>query len=267
MTNDRNIPRLHSVFLVPALIFIVAGSAIAVPLRLTVHPKGTNQVQVTLTPLVTNQFYEVLVRTNAPDGHWIRFAGLISDTNTSITAVCDLGQIAGLTLGTIKNWRFVAGRWDDPLGDELPLLYKELVLRIDPYASADPYADPMGDGWSNLQKLQNDMDPFGCSPPPPPQLSVSIRGTGTNGHSGSAYLTWDTRGGPVPEFFVVERAIRKPHFRTNDTFMRPMPYGPYRGVPPNGKPNSLFSPSSNSPPNWPANSPFRGRTATLSICK
>jgi hypothetical protein len=32
---------------------------------------------------------------------------------------------------------------------------KELVLRLDPFVSADPYVNLMGDGWSNLQKRQN----------------------------------------------------------------------------------------------------------------
>jgi alpha-tubulin suppressor-like RCC1 family protein len=223
----------------------------AAPLQLTVEPKGTNQVELTLAPVVPDGYYEVLVRTNGPRGHWIQFAGLLSNSNTTITATCDLGHVEGLKLGTLKNWRFVAGRWDDPLGDELPPLYKELVLRIDPFASGDPYGNPMGDGWNNLQKLQNDMDPMACYAPPAPRFSAAFHDVGTNGRYGNAVLTWEPSGGPVPDYFLVERANRTPKPRTNDVgFMRSGPYGPYGNYPPMR--------STNRPPNWPTNLPFRG---------
>src|ERR1700688_4626547 len=73
----------------------VAGS----PLRLTVQPRGTNQVELTLNPVDQGGVYEVLARINGPEGHWVTFAGLfLSNSNKVITATRDLGGIPGLTL-------------------------------------------------------------------------------------------------------------------------------------------------------------------------
>jgi len=247
--------------LVLLVFFLERDSSLATPLRLKVEPKGANQVEVTLAPVDTNGYYEVLARTNGPHGHWIRFAALLSNSNTTITAACDLGHVEGLTLGTLKNWKFVAGRWDNPLGDELPPLYKELVLRIDPFTSGDPYGDPMGDGWNNLQKLQSDWDPQECYAPAAPRLSAAFRDMSTNGRSGSAVLTWEPLGGPVPDYYVVERANRAPKPRTNEVgFARPGTYGPYGNNPPIRSTNGMLIRQTNRPANWPTNSPFRGAT-------
>ena len=40
----------------------------AAPLRLTVQPKGTNQVELTLEPVLPNLPYEVMARTNGANG-------------------------------------------------------------------------------------------------------------------------------------------------------------------------------------------------------
>ena len=80
---------------------------------LTVSPLGTNQLVATLQPVVTNAQYVVLVRTNGPSGHWISLATFWSHTNGSLTETCGLGSVPGLTLATLDNWSFVAGRWDD----------------------------------------------------------------------------------------------------------------------------------------------------------
>jgi hypothetical protein len=232
----------------------------AAPLRLTVQPKGTNEVELTLSPVVPNGNYEIMARTNGSHGHWIKFAELHGASNTTITTVHDFGHVEGLTLDTLRNWKFVAGRWDDPMGDELPPLYKELVLRIDPFARGEPYGDPMGDGWVNLQKLQNDMDPLTVYAPPAPRLNVGFRVAGTN-FDGQAVLTWEPTTGPVPDYFVVERATRTRRPSTNNLpFMRPGPYGLYRNYPTNRPTNGAFFRRTNQPPNWPTNVPFRGLT-------
>ncbi|MGH7971127.1 MAG: hypothetical protein ACREIC_20585 [Limisphaerales bacterium] len=130
------------------------ASAPATPLRLTVKHKGTNTVEFSLAPTVPGAYYGVLVRTNAPDGHLLSFAGGIGESNGALTITQPLGgpdELAGLRSDNLKNWTFVAGWFDDVAGDSLPPLYKELVLRSDPFESSDPYAVPMGDGWTVLQ--------------------------------------------------------------------------------------------------------------------
>jgi alpha-tubulin suppressor-like RCC1 family protein len=261
--------RCASGFGLALMLFFFCEISGASPLRLTVRPQGTNQVELTLSPVITNIYYAVLTRTNGPKGHWIMFAGLPDSGKTTLTATCDLGHVQGLTLGTLKNWTFAAGRWDDPLGDELPPLYKELVLRSDPYADGDPYGDPMGDGWSNLQKLQNEMDPLACYAPPSPSVSVAFHGGATQGRYGDAILTWEMRGGPLPDYFAIERAIRIPRPMTNDARLMSLgPNGPIGSYPANWPTNrslnmrtnrSLYS-GTNRPLNWTTNHPFMGRT-------
>ena len=235
-------------------VLLKTASVDATPLRLTVQPKGTNQVELTFGPVVPGVSYEVLVRTNGPEGHWMTFSEYFGGSNTTVTAVCDLGGIPGLRQNTLHSWKFVAGRWDDPLGDELPPLYKELVLRIDPFASGDPYGNQMGDGWNNLQKLQNNMDPFRAYPPPAPQSSVAFyQGTNDVRH-GRAVLTWRVFNGPVPDYFLIERANRTMRPVTNDMrFQRTPPFGPNGRFPTNLPPN--FRPM-NGRPGFPRENPM-----------
>jgi len=63
-------------------------------------------------------------------------------------------------MDTLNRWKFVAGPWNGVPGYDIPPFAKELVFRVDPSAYVDPNASPMGDGWSNIQKFQNNMDPF-----------------------------------------------------------------------------------------------------------
>ncbi|HEY1662004.1 MAG TPA: carboxypeptidase-like regulatory domain-containing protein [Verrucomicrobiae bacterium] len=206
--------------------------------RITVEPKGTNQIALTLNPVDPTVYYEVLARTNGPDGHWMMLAGYIGGSNNTISAIYNLGGIPGLTLNTLNNWKFFAGRWDDTLGDELPPFYKELVLRIDPYASGDPNADPMGDGWVNIQKLQNNMDPYRAYPPPVPQLSVKFLPNANDRRYGNAELSWQFFGGPVPDYVLIERANRTMRPATNNwQYPQRPPFGLNGRFPTNRPPN------------------------------
>jgi len=204
--------------------------------------------------MLTNLYYQVLVRTNSPEGHWIRFAGYINASNKTASITHDLTGIPGLSLNTLTNWTFAAGRWDDPLGDELPPLYKELALRADPFVTSDPYGNPMGDGWNNLQKLQGDMDPLESFPPPAPVSHLSYFQSKTNKLYGNAVLTWELAGGPSPDYFIIERADRTQKPITNaPPFVSP---GLGRNYPSNWPSSNLSRRGTNPPPNWPTNRPF-----------
>ena len=50
----------------------------------------------------------------------------------------------------------------------------------------DPYGNPEGDGWNNVQKFQNNMEPFMWYPPPAPKLNVQFFGGMNPDHKGSA---------------------------------------------------------------------------------
>jgi len=142
-----------------AVFFTSFAMAWASPVRLTVLPRSPNQVEFTLAPVITNEFYEILVRANGPEGHWMTMAGYNAGNSQTLSATCSLGGIPGLSLQTLKNWTFVGGRWNDSPDDEVPRLYKELVLRMDPYSSCD-HNRVMEDGWSLIYKLQHNLDPL-----------------------------------------------------------------------------------------------------------
>jgi hypothetical protein len=177
----------------------------ATPIRLTVQPEGINQVKLTFSPVIPGVLYEVLARTNGPDGHWMTFAGaFIGGSNKTISATCNLGGIKGLTLETLNHWKFVAGFWDDSDGNGLPDLYEDLVTRTGPFSGDDGYSDPDGDGWNNLQEFQNNTDPLRWD-----EKSPAPSGVGINYYTnGVVKISWSQWGGVAPDFYVIERAQR-----------------------------------------------------------
>jgi hypothetical protein len=76
--------------------------AMAAPLRLSVRPKSRNQVELTFGPVIPEFYYEVLVRTNGPEGHWITLAGSIGDSNNTVSANCDLGGVRVITASGVS---------------------------------------------------------------------------------------------------------------------------------------------------------------------
>ncbi|HSY43159.1 MAG TPA: carboxypeptidase-like regulatory domain-containing protein, partial [Candidatus Acidoferrum sp.] len=201
-----------------SLIFLSATLALAMPIKLTVQPKGANQIQLTFGPVTAQDWYQVWVRTNGPDGHWMLLSSFSTGSNTALSVTTALGGIPGLTTETLTNWTFVAGKWDDSEGDELPMIYKELALRTDPYAPADPYGDPMGDGWNNVEKMKNNMAPYKWCTPRPPQLSLKFFGRVSNSLKEQAILTWQIWNS-APDYFVIERAhqqSRQPFSQNSD---------------------------------------------------
>jgi len=89
----------------------------------------------------------------------------------------------------------------------------------------DPYGNPEGDGWNNIQKFQNNMDPLACYPPPSPRSSIQFHEDNINAHHGSAILSWQLSGGPVPDYFLIERANRTLRPITNNPYMQQPPPG------------------------------------------
>jgi hypothetical protein len=190
--------------------------AMAEPPRLVVRPYGTNQLELVASALREQINYMVLARTNSPTGHWLGLAWIRGSSNSTMTTHCNLSEaskapgLAGLTLRNLANWTFTIGVGEDSDGNGLPDVYEDLVTRSDPYAGADPYADPDGDGWTNLQEMQNGTDPLRYDAEPPPPSGVSV----ARFTNGTVKVTWSQWGG-APDYFLVERAERKLQPGTN----------------------------------------------------
>jgi hypothetical protein len=124
------------------------------------------------------------------------------------------GDVTPKTVLRVRSWK------DD--GSGLPMWWQ---LKYFGDTGIDPYGNPMGDGWSNLQKMQNGMNPFTWYEPPKPVFDVKFYGGGSNPQKG-AVLTWQCQYGTIPDYFLIERAKRTLRPMTNALpFMRPSPYG------------------------------------------
>lgn len=191
----------------------------AEPIRLAVKPVGSNQVELSFSPVVPDAMYNILVRRKGINQHWTQFQNLflLGTTNKTITTTCILDNTNGPTMATLKNWMFVAGSWEDSDQDGLIDLYEELVSRTDPYQSDDPYQKPAEDGRSLIQKMQSNIDPFTWENPFPPD-DVTIRFI-TNR---TATIRWRQWPDPIPEYFIIEKAERIPDTnRMRFPFARP----------------------------------------------
>jgi len=212
--------RTYTAWAVSLTLFSVTLT-LAAPIQLTVQPKGTNQVALTIGPVVQGGVYGVLARTNGPGGHWTVLGPFFGDTNKALSVNCELS--GGMTVGTLDSYKFVAGNWEYSPYYNIPPLAKELIFRTDPSSYLDPNASLMGDGWANIQKFQNNMDPFVWYPPPGPQLNVRFYGGMNNDHNGSAVLTWQVLQGAVPDYFLIERANRTLRPAKDFKYDRPPP--------------------------------------------
>ena len=216
------------------LLFACCQTTLASPLHLTVQAKGTNQVELTMWPVNQAGICGVLVRSNGPDSHWTIFGTYYGPSNKTISATCDLPE--GMTLQTLKNWKFVAGDWAYSPYYDIPPLARELIFRTDPSSYVDPNASLIGDGWANIQKFQNNMDPFRWYPPPAPQLNASFHGGMNNNHMGTAVLTWQVLQGAVPDYFLIERANRTMKQPKDFKYDRPPPGARFGGFGTNRSP-------------------------------
>jgi hypothetical protein len=204
-----------------AVSFLISFETLAraTPIHLTVQPKGSNQVELTFSPIMPDIMYNILVRSNGPDGHWMRFQNLflVGNTNNILTVTRVLDNADGPTIQTLTNWTFVAGCWEDSDQDQLPDLYEELVSRTDPYSGDDGTKKPVNDGRTIEQKMESDISPFTwLDPYPPDNITIGFN-TGR-----TATIRWRQWPDPTPEYFIIEKAERTPNTnRMRFPFARP----------------------------------------------
>lgn len=146
------------------------------------------------------------------------------------------GDINPKTILRVRSWK------DD--GSGLPIWWQ---LKYFGNTGVDPNGNPAGDGYSNIQKFQNGMNPFTWYMPPKPQIYVQFLGGAGNSTKGSAVITLRDLVGTVPDYFIVERANRQLRRMTNSPYFRSGP------LVINGAPNPHPGPLR---PDWQNQSPF-----------
>jgi hypothetical protein len=90
--------------------------------------------------------------------------------------------------------------WQDSDGSGLPDWWQ---LQYFGHTGVDPYADPDGDGWNNLQEFQNGTDPTVFNTPPTPQgVTASY-----NAANGTATVNWLASPGAVADYKVIINGV------------------------------------------------------------
>ncbi len=89
-----------------------------------------------------------------------------------------------------------ARSWGDSDGSGIPDWWQ---LQYFGTTGIDPYGDPDGDGWSNIQEYQNGTHPTVFNTPATPQLIVSFNIT-----NGLATLIWSPSPSPVTNYHVIK---------------------------------------------------------------
>jgi hypothetical protein len=131
--------------------------------------------------------YDIFSRTNLLQTDW-QFEGSIYGSETTNWTPLTVSQNGRPIL-------FLRLRSDADDGSGLPLWWQ---LQYFGTTGVDPNGDPAGDGWSNLQKFQNGMDPnVFYTPLPPPGFSVAY-----NSQAGTVALKWQPSQGNVTGYTV-----------------------------------------------------------------
>ena len=118
--------------------------------------------------------YEIQSRTNLLQSDW-QSEGFILGSETTNWTPLSVAQIGRTDLFIrLKSWA------DD--GSGLPIWWQ---LQYFGYVGVDPYGNPAGDGWNNLQKFQNGMNPTNFYTPAAPQVNAAF-----NGGNNLATVSW-----------------------------------------------------------------------------
>jgi hypothetical protein len=198
------------------LTFVACGQ---IPSDTTLGIETTNRSKTGISGIVVNTKEDVLYE----------FQYKQSQTNWLSLGFIDGSELTNWTAfrlgGTNLNERNIRIRsWKDSYGIEIPDWWQ---MRYFGNVGIDAYADPMGDGYNNLQKYQKGMDPFRWFPPPAPQIQVTFQ-EGSDPHDVNAILIWQCDGKLIPDSFTIERAHQTRRGMTNDiTFpvIRHIPVG------------------------------------------
>jgi hypothetical protein len=145
-----------------------------------------------LSNTIADVQYEIQGATNLTQAQWVSEGFVFGSKLTNWTPT----SVAATNQPTL----FLRVRsWQDSAGSGLPDWWQ---LQYFGYIGVDPYGNPKGDGWNNLRKFQNGMDPFVFYTPAAPQgLTVAY-----NAASGVASISWQPALGSVTGYSVTDSA-------------------------------------------------------------
>jgi hypothetical protein len=148
--------------------------------------------------------YDIMSSTNLLQTDW-QYEGSIYGSETTNWTPLTVSQNGRPIL-------FLQLRSDADDGSGLPTWWQ---LQYFGTTGVDPYGNPAGDGWSNLQKYQNGMNPnVFYTPLPPPGFSVAY-----NSQSGTVALKWQPSQGNVTGYTVTR-------YNPNDYSQTTVPLSP-----------------------------------------
>lgn len=131
--------------------------------------------------------YEIQGTTNLAQPNWFSLGFVYGSELTNLTLASVMISNQPTLFLRIRSWI------DD--GSGLPIWWQ---LQYFGYTGVDPNGDPAGDGYSNIQKFQNGMNPNVFYTPPAPQ-GVTVNYNSFNGNVG---INWQTSPGPVTGYTV-----------------------------------------------------------------
>src|SRR5487761_2473141 len=131
--------------------------------------------------------YEIQSRTNLLQSDWLSEGFILGSEITNWTPL-------SVAQGSRTNLFIRLRSWADD-GSGLPLWWQEFYFGTN---GIDPYGNPAGDGWSNLQKFQNGWNPNTFYTPPAPQgLTATF-----NANTSTATLNWLPSPGAVTGYIL-----------------------------------------------------------------
>lgn len=154
---------------------------------------SNNVAHLTIHGTERDVVYEILSKVELTNGAWAAEGTVLGVPETNCTP-------ATVALGSHTNTLFFWARsWVDSDGSGLPDWWQ---LEHFGLVGVDPYADPDGDGWVNLQEYQNGQNPHQFETPAAPTgLKVAL----TNGGA-HANLSWHPSRGAVTSY-TIQRSL------------------------------------------------------------
>ncbi|HEX3800372.1 MAG TPA: LamG-like jellyroll fold domain-containing protein [Verrucomicrobiae bacterium] len=162
----------------------------ALPLGTNSFNNNTNDITVLLHGTLSAVAYEIWSTTNLQAGmtDWVLETNVIGFPNTNVT-------VAIIPMGNRPTLYFKAVSFLDTDQGGLPDWWQ---LKYFGRLGVDPYADPDGDGWNNLQEYVNGSNPNSPDGPPPPQNAFEeLDPSGTN-----VIISWAGSPGPITGYDI-----------------------------------------------------------------